>query len=138
LSSPAQEKENLEDYQGLFWQRPWLASTFTLMLLSLAGIPLTIGFIGKFYIFAAGIAATQWLLLAMLIIGSILGLFYYLRIVITMYQSPTVATEKILTSPPMPLAGGLSLALLTLLLLWWGIHPNPIIDLIKAVALTLA
>lgn len=137
LSSPAQEKEDLEDYQGLFWQRPWLASTFTLMLLSLAGIPLTIGFIGKFYIFAAGVAATQWLLLAMLIIGSILGLFYYLRIVIVMYQSPTVATEKTLTSPPIPFAGGLSLALLTLLLLWWGIHPNPIIDLIKAVALTL-
>lgn len=137
LSSPAQEKEDLEDYQGLFWQRPWLASTFTLMLLSLAGIPLTIGFIGKFYIFAAGIAATQWLLLAMLIIGSILGLFYYLRIVIVMYQSPTTATEKIPTSPSIPLAGGLSLALLTLLLLWWGLHPNPIIDLIKAVALTL-
>jgi NADH-quinone oxidoreductase subunit N len=137
LSSPAQEKGNLEDYRGLFWQRPWLASTFTFMLLSLAGIPLTVGFIGKFYIFTAGIAATQWLLLAMIIIGSILGLFYYLRIVIVMYQLPTAAMEKPLTYPPVPLAGGLTLALLTLLLFWWGIHPNPIINLIKKVVITL-
>src|SRR5699024_12503517 len=48
LSSPAQEKENLEDYQGLFCQRPWLASTFTLMLLSLAAIPFPIGLIDIF------------------------------------------------------------------------------------------
>jgi NADH-quinone oxidoreductase subunit N len=135
LSLPAQEKENLEDYQGLFWHRPWLASTFTFMLLSLAGIPLTIGFIGKFYIFTAGIAATQWLLLAMVIIGSILGLFYYLRIVIVMYQLPTAVMERRRTYPPTPLTGGLTLALLTLLLLWWGIHPNPIINLIKTVVL---
>ncbi|MGR6036388.1 MAG: NADH-quinone oxidoreductase subunit N [Candidatus Nitrosoglobus sp.] len=135
LSLPAREKENLEDYQGLFWHRPWLASTFTFMLLSLAGIPLTIGFIGKFYIFTAGIAATQWLLLAMVIIGSILGLFYYLRIVIVMYQLPTAAIERRYAYPPTPLAGGLTLALLTLLLLWWGIHPNPIINLIKTVVL---
>ena len=51
LSSSDAELDNIEDYKGLFWRDPWLACIFTGMLLSLAGIPLTVGFIGKFYVF---------------------------------------------------------------------------------------
>ena len=54
LSGPQRETEHLDDYRGLFWRRPWLAGVFTAMLLSLAGIPLTVGFIGKFYLVLAG------------------------------------------------------------------------------------
>lgn len=55
LSSSNSEPEQIEDYRGLFWRRLALAGMFTFLLLSLAGIPLTAGFIGKFYIVAAGI-----------------------------------------------------------------------------------
>jgi NADH-quinone oxidoreductase subunit N len=139
LSSPTQEKENLEDYRGLFWQRPGLAGMFTFMLLSLAGIPLTVGFIGKFYIFTAGIAAMLWLLLYIVVIGSILGLFYYLRIIIVMYQSPTTTDMERTPIHPstISLTGSLTLALLALLLLWWGVYPDPLIRFIKTVAVTL-
>ena len=65
----------------MFWRSPWLALIFTAMLLSLAGVPQTIGFIGKFYVFAAGVEGAQWLLLAVMVIGSAIGLFYYLRII---------------------------------------------------------
>ena len=51
LSTSKVELDNIEDYRGLFWRKPLLATIFTGMLLSLAGIPLTVGFIGKFYIF---------------------------------------------------------------------------------------
>ncbi|MGZ8947710.1 MAG: proton-conducting transporter transmembrane domain-containing protein, partial [Methylococcaceae bacterium] len=47
LSTPQMEADDISCYRGLFWRRPWLAATFTLMLLSLAGIPLTAGFIGN-------------------------------------------------------------------------------------------
>ena len=55
LSVEEREADAMIDYQGLFWQRPWLAVVFAASLLSLAGIPLTAGFIGKFYIIAAAV-----------------------------------------------------------------------------------
>ncbi|KFI23066.1 NADH-quinone oxidoreductase subunit N [Nitrosococcus oceani] len=137
LSSPTQEKENLEDYRGLFWHRPGLAGIFTFMLLSLAGIPLTVGFIGKFYIFAAGVEATLWILLFTFVMGSILGLFYYLRIIIALYQTPTIEKEALASPSSLPLTGSLTLALLTLLLIWWGVYPDPLMRMIQAVAMAL-
>jgi NADH-quinone oxidoreductase subunit N len=84
VSDSAHERDHIGRYQGLFWRDPWLALIFTAMLLSLAGIPLTIGFIGKFYVFAAAIQGAQWTLLAAMVIGSGIGLFYYLRIIYRM------------------------------------------------------
>ena len=95
VSSSEQEFNRIEDYQGLFWRSPWLAAVFTGMLLSLAGIPLTIGFIGKFYIFFAGVEAALWVLLAVLIIGSGIGLYYYLRIVYCMLLAADIELSLI-------------------------------------------
>src|SRR3546814_17354096 len=55
------------------------------MLLSLAGIPLTAGFIGKFYIITAGVDAHLWWLLAAVVAGSAIGLYYYLRLMISLF-----------------------------------------------------
>ncbi len=79
--------DRFEDYTSLFWRRPVVASVFTLALLSSAGIPLTIGFIGKFYIFAAGVNGALWSLLLVLIVSSGIGLFYYLRLILVMFKS---------------------------------------------------
>jgi NADH-quinone oxidoreductase subunit N len=84
LSKKNVMQKNFEDYKGLFWRKPVLATVFTAMLLSLAGIPLTAGFVGKFYIVAAGVDAHLWALLIILVINSVIGLFYYLRIVTAM------------------------------------------------------
>src|SRR5690606_7753942 len=73
LSGCAHERDHIGHYKGLFWRSPWLALVFTAMLLSLAGIPLTIGFIGKFYVFAAGVEGMQWILLATMVVGSAIG-----------------------------------------------------------------
>src|SRR5690606_12404040 len=122
------EAMQLADYRGLFWKRPWLATIFTLMLLSLAGIPLTMGFVAKFYAFAAGLAAALWLPVAALIIGSAIGLYYYLRVIVTLYlDTPAEATNA-----PVPLAGHVVLTGLTVLLIWLGVYPAPIVDLIGA------
>jgi len=72
----------LEDYARLFWRRPVLASIFTLMLLSLAGIPVTAGFLAKFYVVPASASAGIWALILILVTTSTIGLFYYLRVVI--------------------------------------------------------
>ena len=57
MSSPygGRDADALYEYRGLFWRRPYLTAVLTVMMLSLAGIPLTAGFIGKFYIIATGV-----------------------------------------------------------------------------------
>jgi len=57
LSTSGREAENIDDFKGLFWKRPGIAVVFTLSLLSLAGIPLTAGFIAKFYVILEGMNA---------------------------------------------------------------------------------
>lgn len=81
LSGTGGEAERLEDYAGLSRRRPLLAVVLTVMLLSIAGIPLTAGFMGKLYLLGVGVGAGRWLLAASLVASSAIGLYYYLRVV---------------------------------------------------------
>lgn len=133
VSSSEKEFDVISDYRGLFWTDPWLAAIFTAMLLSLAGIPLTVGFIGKFYLFMAGVEASLWVLLAVLVIGSGIGLYYYLRIVyhmLTPAQTPSgfrVAGIESISSYAV-------LAMLLFLLVLLGIYPAPVMALIETIS----
>jgi len=118
-------------YRGLLWRSPWLASCLAAMLLSLAGIPLTIGFIGKFYIFTAGVEGQMWILLAGVVIGSALGLFYYLRLLLTMVQRDNVLAEKSNGSVQIATSGNFLLIILTTALLVFGIFPQILINWIN-------
>ncbi len=132
LSGRDRDADRLEDYRGLFWDHPWLAGIFTAMLLSLAGIPLTAGFIGKFYLAAAGVGSSLWLLVIILVLASAIGLYYYLRIVVTMYTRPPEGVRLLLAPAGSPLAGNLVLAALTVLLFYVGIFPGGFIRIIQA------
>ncbi len=72
--------------RGLAHRHPLLAVALAVSLLSMAGIPLTAGFIGKFFVLAAGVNSAQWALLTMVVIGSAIGLYYYLRVVSILFQ----------------------------------------------------
>ena len=131
-SSGAVEIEELDEYRGLIWQRPWLGGIFVAMLLSLAGIPLTMGFIGKFYAIAAGVSAAMWPAVIALIVGSIIGLFYYLRVIVAICSpAPEGATAY---ADATPQAGGATLAVLALMLIWLGVYPTPLVHLIETTA----
>jgi NADH-quinone oxidoreductase subunit N len=128
LSGPAREADDINDYRGLFWRNPWLSIFFTLVLLSLAGIPLTAGFIGKFYVAAAGVNETLWLLVFSLVLNSAIGIFYYLRVVTALYS-----TEKSESLVYKLSASGVSVVVvLSVALLWLGIYPSGIMRLIEA------
>jgi len=120
------------DYRGLFWRRPWIAGVFTAMLLSLAGIPLTLGFIAKVYVFAAGVELASWILLAALVVGSMIGLVYYLRLIVTMYAAPDEAAAPGMAPAPLPASGIGLLAALSAALVVLGIYPGPLIALVRA------
>jgi len=80
-----QDVDELPQLQGLFWQHPWLASIMTIAFLSLAGMPITIGFIGKFYLLTLAIKLSEWWLVAAMLVGSAVGLYYYLRVIFTLF-----------------------------------------------------
>ncbi|MCX5872563.1 MAG: proton-conducting transporter membrane subunit, partial [Deltaproteobacteria bacterium] len=130
LSGVKGEPDLMDDYRGLMWKRPWLGGVFTAMLLSLAGIPMTAGFVGKFYVMAAGIGSTLWLLVACLVVNSVIGLFYYLRIIAVMFSRTQDDDQVSVAHAAGSVATGLVLAILTLLLVWLGIYPAPLIDII--------
>lgn len=130
LSGPDRDADSLEDYRGLFWRRPWIAGVFTAMLLSLAGIPLTAGFVGKFYLVSAGVGSALWVLVVILVVGSGIGLYYYLRVVSVMFVRQAEGEVALVTYPSA--AGSLVLGVLSVLLLWFGVYPSPLIDLIQA------
>ncbi len=88
LSTRDRDADSLEDYRGLFWRKPWLAGVMTVSLMSLAGIPLTAGFVGKFYVLTSGMEASLYTLLFLLVAGSAIGIYYYLRIVLAMLWQP--------------------------------------------------
>jgi NADH-quinone oxidoreductase subunit N len=131
LSTGDRDADRLEDYRGLFWRRPGLAGIFTAMLLSLAGIPVTAGFIGKFYVVAAGASSTLWALIIILVVTSAIGLFYYLRVVFAMYEHPPEGAELPPQLPPLAAGGTVTLAVLAVLLVWVGIFPGPLLSLIQ-------
>ncbi len=134
LSGPRWEAASVDDYRGLFWRRPLVAGAFTTMLLSLAGIPLTAGFLGKFYVIVAGASQSRWVLLFTLVVSSTIGLFYYLRIIVAMYAQPGDAgLGEDSRTPALPLAATLALAALTGLVFLLGVYPAPLWNAIIAV-----
>src|SRR5204862_1622961 len=85
--------DDLEAFAGLGATRPVLAWPMTLAMLALAGIPATAGFIGKFYLIDATVDGDYTWLGVMIVIGSMISLGYYLRVVATMWMPPRGAAE---------------------------------------------
>jgi NADH-quinone oxidoreductase subunit N len=143
--APAAARHQVATFQGLFWRNPLLAAVFVTVLLSLAGIPMTVGFVAKFYLFAAGVQGDLWLLVWALIVGSGIGVFYYLRIVYAMTRLPEhgdahghghVAAGHGAAPAPLPVVAVPAVALATLAVLGvaaiaLGVYPTPLIDVIR-------
>lgn len=129
LSSRGEEIEELKDYRGLAYRQPLPATVLALAMLSLTGIPLTSGFIAKFYIFSAGVQSHLWMLVILGIVNSGISAFYYLRVLAAIY----IYAEPV-ELPGAPLAparawGASALVLLAAVILFFGIYPSPLIHL---------
>ena len=133
LSRREADADHLSDFQGLVYRHPLLGAVFTVMLLSLAGIPLTVGFMGKFYLVAAGLHGDRYGLVITLLVTSGVSLFYYLRIITALFtRAPE--SKPAPAQPAVGIPGGLVLAAATLLLFWLGIGPGPLLALIDSIA----
>jgi NADH-quinone oxidoreductase subunit N len=132
MSSREGDADDLDGYRGLFWRRPMLASVFVATLLSLGGIPLTAGFMGKFYIIMAGVKSALWLMVIALVVNTMISFYYYLRIAFTMFQDAPAGEEASLAAPSLSLASSAALVVLTLLLVWFGVYPSHLIHTIQS------
>ncbi|HEY7477264.1 MAG TPA: NADH-quinone oxidoreductase subunit N [Actinomycetota bacterium] len=114
-------RTTLRDFAGLGTRRPWLAALMTVFLLSLAGIPPTVGFIAKVTVFSAAIGAGHWPLALLGVLTSVVAAFFYLRVIVYMYMRQPEGDPVEATVPGAPLVTAGVLAALTLVL---GVFPS--------------
>jgi len=132
ISQSDAEATSIEEYQGLFWRKPFLAAVFTVILLSLAGIPLTAGFMGKYFLLTAGVGKSKWLLAFTLVISSVIGLYYYLRLIVIMMKQDqdTISSAKVFKFSSV--VGILALTVIGVLILWLGVNPGWLISMVNS------
>ena len=131
LSRDGREPVSADDVAGLAQRRPALAAALAVFLVSLTGIPLTAGFVGKFYVFNAAVSA-GWTVLAIVgVLASVLSAYYYLRFVVAMYMREPAGEDSWAAVSPASAFALSAAAGVTLLL---GVWPAPLLDYARRAA----
>jgi NADH-quinone oxidoreductase subunit N len=127
--------ETLDDFSGLAGRKPWLAVTMALFMLSLAGMPPLVGFLGKLYVFGAAVEANLIWLAVIGVINSVISAYYYLRVIVVMYmlESSEFEAGPSLVSPALQVGVGLASVAIVVVGLW----PAPILNLAQLSAMAL-
>jgi NADH-quinone oxidoreductase subunit N len=128
--SPGREAETYDDLNGLARRRPWAAAMMTILMVSLAGIPPTAGFFGKFTLFRAAVDANQAILAVLAVVTSVISAAYYLRVVVAMYmkdEAPAPGSSEEPVARP-DLSAGLAVAVSAALTLYLGLAPGAILE----------
>jgi NADH-quinone oxidoreductase subunit N len=124
LARDGREPLSLSDVAGLASRRPALAAALTVYLISLTGVPVSAGFVGKFFLFRAAVNA-GWTSLAIVgMLMSVVSAYYYLRVVVAMYMREPLGEDA--WAPVTP-AAGLALALSAGVVLVLGVYPGPVL-----------
>jgi NADH-quinone oxidoreductase subunit N len=121
-----QTGEEISDFDGLARRSPFLAFAMLIGMVSLAGVPFTAGFLGKFFIFYAAIAQHQTILVIVGVLTVGCGFYYYLKVVRAMYWQSTN-----LAKIPVNGLSRLAISALVIATIWLGVYPQPILDALK-------
>jgi NADH-quinone oxidoreductase subunit N len=121
LGGAGERHMEIDDFAGLAQRQPVAAACFSVFLLSLLGLPVTAGFLGKFYIFKAALDSNLIWLVVLMALNSVVGAYYYLRIIVVMYMREPKDDAPAL---PMSLDLGLVLLLTVAGTLFLGLMPN--------------
>lgn len=123
------KSERLEDYRGLGFRAPAVAAAMTIFLFSLTGLPVTVGFVGKFYLLAALVrGGEQYIWLAIVaVVNTVISLFYYARIFKAMYLADP--GETVVARLPVSISGLVLLAVLAVPTVLLGVFWGPLVDL---------
>jgi NADH-quinone oxidoreductase subunit N len=116
--------DNFDSFNGLARTNPFIAFTLTVAMLSLAGIPLTAGFIGKFMMFSTALTEYHMIMVVLAVVNAVIGIFYYLKVIVAMYFK-SAEPKELQSSAYFNFVLGFS-ALLTIIV---GIYPSIISNL---------
>ena len=130
LEKSEEELLNISDYAGLGFKKPFPAISLTIFLLSLGGIPPTAGFMGKFYIFSSAIQVNLYALTVIGVLNAVIAIYYYLRVVVTMYMKEPVKDFSYVVRKPLI---ALSLSISIVGIIYLGIFPQSFINLLNNV-----
>jgi NADH-quinone oxidoreductase subunit N len=134
LGGPGERHVDIEDFTGLARRQPAMAACLSLFLLSLLGLPITAGFLGKFYVFNAALESNLIWLAILLALNSVIGAYYYLRVIVVMYmREPT--TE--IAAEPVPWTLSVVLWIAAAGTVFAGLFPARIIDFAAKAALNI-
>jgi NADH-quinone oxidoreductase subunit N len=131
LARDGKEPLSLGDLSGLARRRPALAAALTVFLISLTGVPVSGGFVGKFYLFWAAVSAGYAALAVVGVLMSVVSAYYYLRVVVFMYMREPVGEDTWSAVAP---GAGFALAVSVALVLFLGIYPAPVLALARLAA----
>jgi len=122
-----QTGDNIEDFNGLAKRSPFLAFAMLMAMASLAGLPFTAGFLGKFYIFNAAVAQHQTTLIVIGIVTVACGFYYYFKVVRAMYWETPNSDDAV------PVSGLSRLAMIAMIaaIVFFGIYPGPIVNALR-------
>ena len=121
---------SLDDYAGLSQRQPFVAAMLSIYLLSLLGLPVTAGFFGKFYIFKAAVNSHLISLAVLMAINSVIGAYYYLRVIVVMYMREPSAEAAAAGPVAFPLGVNAVLVVTFVGTILFGLYPNPVINFI--------
>jgi len=127
LSGKGDARVNLDDYAGLGRKAPFLAASLSLFMISLAGIPLTGGFIGKFYLFSAAIQKGYIGLAIVGVLNSVVSVYYYFRIMVVMYMKEPDPGQPDPEPVSLPVLAIVTIA--AIWIVWLGVYPAQILNL---------
>ncbi|HKE33957.1 MAG TPA: NADH-quinone oxidoreductase subunit N [Candidatus Acidoferrum sp.] len=130
LGGTGEKNLSLDDYAGLSQRQPFVAAMLSIYLLSLLGLPVTAGFFGKFYIFKAAVNSHLISLAVLMAINSVIGAYYYLRVIVVMYMREPSVEAAALGPVPFPLAVNAVLLVTFVGTILFGLYPNPVINFI--------
>jgi NADH-quinone oxidoreductase subunit N len=114
----------LDDFAGLGERQPFVAAVFSLFLLSLLGLPVTAGFLGKFYIFKAAVDSNLIWLAVLMAINSVIGAYYYIRLIVIMYMREPSAEIAATAPARFPLSVNIVLFIAALGTIVLGVAPS--------------
>jgi NADH-quinone oxidoreductase subunit N len=134
LARGGREPVTLSDMAGLSERRPLLAAALTVFLVSLTGVPISGGFVGKFYLFSAAVNAGYAHLAIIGMLMSVVSAYYYLRVVVAMYMDGPVGED---TWSPIGAGAALALTISTTVVLVLGVYPGPLMAWARAAAASL-
>ena len=135
LSAKEEDLDVLDDFRGLAYIHPWRSALLTVCLVSLAGLPPTAGFMGKFILFRAVLQARFIVLAALGIVTVMVSIYFYFKVIVALFMQPMGRKP---VTPDLDLFARIAGIVVLILILWLGLLPSSLLSVIERIVSSLS